>query len=184
MRYYSNHNLAYDFALFEEETAAPAPAARGKKAKDQPADGKQVNQASAEKASPDSRKGIRRIRRRKSDFARIALGVIFGLAAVVIIASIIHGQVQLTELNQEIINARTQLSELKSRHTELEMQIAEAVSTEEVGKYATDILNMSKATVSQKEYITLSEGDKAEVIMEEDKNIFERIADAISSLWS
>ena len=35
-----------------------------------------------------------------------------------------------------------------------------------------------------KEFITLSEGDKAEVTLSPNKNIFERIADAIASLWS
>lgn len=187
MNYYSNHNLAYDITLFEEPRKPAPVSSRSKKgqAGSVDADSKaKVNKSSADQSSPDSKKGIRRLKRRKSNFLRIAAGVVFGLIAAVIIASIIHGQVQLTELNQEIIDARVTLSELQSRHTELEMKIAESISSDEVSKYATDVLNMSKATVSQKEFITLREGDKAEVILKEDKNIFERFIDAITSLWS
>ena len=43
---------------------------------------------------------------------------------------------------------------------------------------------MSKANNSQKEFVNLSDGDKAEVTMSEDKNIFERIGDALASIWS
>jgi hypothetical protein len=43
---------------------------------------------------------------------------------------------------------------------------------------------MSKATNSQKEFIQLSDSDKAEVTLSKDKNIFETIAEAVSSLWS
>lgn len=184
---YSNHNLAYDITLFEEPRKPAPVSSRAKKdqAGSVDADSKaKVNKASADKSSAKSKKGIRRLKRRKSNFLRIAAGVVFGLIAVVIIASIIHGQVQLTELNQEIIDARANLSELQSRHTELEMKIAESISSDKVSRYATEVLNMSKATVSQKEFITLREGDKAEVILKEDKNIFERFIDAITSLWS
>lgn len=187
MNYYSNHNLAYDFSLFEEQEKSTAPRARGKKTSEKAAeaDGKgKVNKARADKSESEEKKGIRRLKRRKSNFLKIGAGVIFGLMAVVIIASIIHAQVQLTELNQEIIDARAELSEKQGRYTELEMRVASAISTEEVEKFAKENLHMSKAANSQKEFISLHEGDKAEVILEEDKNIFERIADAISSLWS
>lgn len=187
MSYYSNHNLAYDFTLFEEQRGPRTVSSRGKRpqAGSDAAEGKEkVNKAAADKPVPERKKGVRRIKRRKARYLRIAGGIAFGLVAVLIIASIIHAQVQLTELNQEIIDARTELKEKQSRYTELEMQIAAAVSTDEVEKYATENLHMSKATTSQKEYISLREGDKAEVYLEEDKNIFERIVDAISSLWS
>ena len=185
MNYYTNHNLAYDFSLFEEQEKSPAVSARGKKTGEKAADSKaKENKAAADRPESESKKGIRRLKRRKSNFLRIAGGVAFGLIAVVMIASIIHAQVQLTEMNQEIIDARAELSEKQSRYTELEMKVASAVSTEEVEKFAKENLHMSKATTSQKEFISLHEGDKAEVILEEDKNIFERIIDAISSLWS
>lgn len=188
MAYYGNHNLAYDFTLFEEQRRAPVAATRGgRQAEEKPvkAEGRQqVNKAPAAKSAPSRKPRIRRMKRRKSNFVRIAAGIVMGLAAVAIIAVIIHGQVQLTELNQEIIDARAELSEKQSIYTQLEMKVDSSISTSAVEKFAQENLNMSKASNSQKEFISLSEGDKAEVVLTEDKNLFERIADAIASLWS
>ena len=64
------------------------------------------------------------------------------------------------------------------------MKVDSSISTSAVEKYAQENLNMNKAANSQKEFISLSEGDKAEVIISADKSIFERIADAVASLWS
>lgn len=188
MAYYLRTNLAYDFTLFEEDYATDVSARRGKKA-DKEADRAdiQVNTGdSARKSAADrsAKKPVRRVKRRRRNFGRIAVGVFFGLAVVVIIASIIHGQVQLTELNQEIIDAKKQLAEQQSVYTQLEMKVDSSISTAVVEEYAKDKLKMSKAANSQKEFISLSDGDKAEVSLSEDKNIFESIADAIASLWS
>ena len=189
MAYYSNHNLAYDFTLFEEPQVK-RPAAKGKtKGADKPAEKtagreKLNTKAKAEPERKASSKKIKKLKRRKSNFARIALGVIAGIAVVVIIVSIIHGQVQLTELNQEIIDARAELSEMQSVYTQLEMKVDASISTSAVEKYARENLNMAKASNSQKEFIALSRGDKAEVILEENKNIFQKIGDAIASLFS
>ena len=186
MAYYSNHNLAYDFTLFEEPVNTSTTARRGKKNEEKSAaeeGGKKVNQTSGEKRSAAKTK-VKREHRRKSNFARIALGVIAGLAIVFVVVSIIHAQVQLTELNQEIVNARAELAEKQSVYTQLEMKVDSSISAAAVEEYARDQLNMTKAANSQKEFITLSEGDKAEVTLSPNKNIFERIADAIASLWS
>lgn len=190
MAYYSNHNLAYDFRLFEDERRAHQPPrgsnSRRRAEERQPASAdsrRKVNRASA-KPSPERKPKVRRLKRRKTNFLRIAAGVVFGLAAVVIIASIIHGQVQLTELNQEIIDARTELSEKQSIYTQLEMKVDSAITTTAVEQYAKEVLHMSKATNSQKEFIALSAGDKAEVLIKTEKSLIERIIDAITSLWS
>ena len=45
-------------------------------------------------------------------------------------------------------------------------------------------LGMSRADSYQKEYISLEEGDKAEVEDSGGSNIFESIANAIGDLWS
>ena len=183
MAYYANHNLAYDLTLFEE------PEIIAKKGEPQPektekAQAKeQVNKTAPEKTAK-TKKSKKRARRRKTGFARIALGVVAGLAIIVVVVSIIHAQVQLTELNQEIADARADLAEKQSVYTQLEMKVDSVISSSAVEQYAKETLNMSKASNSQKEFITLSQGDKAEVTMNADKNIFERIADAVASLWS
>ena len=190
MANYWNHNLAYDFRLFEDERRAhSAPRSgdsrrRTEERRPVRADSRRKVNRAAAKPSSERKPKVRRMKRRKSNFLRIAAGIVFGLAAVVIIASIIHGQVQLTELNQEIIDARAELSEKQSIYTQLEMKVDSSITTTAVEQYAKEVLNMSKATNSQKEFIALSSGDKAEVFIKTEKNLIERIIDAITSLWS
>ena len=186
MAYYSRSNLAYDFTLFEEEYRSRGSSAQmRRKGKDASveSDDRQLN--NEEKRTTGRRsENVKRVKRRKSNFLRIALGVIFGIAIAFVVVSIIHGQVQLTELNQEIADAKAMLAEQQSVYTQLEMKVDSSISTTVVEDYAKSKLNMNKAANSQKEFVNLSEGDKAEVSLSPDKNIFESIAEAISSLWS
>ena len=190
MAYYGNHNLAYDFTIFEEQPNV-GPYAKGKdkrngdKPGEEPRGAEKENNASSDRGKRLRKKVAESKRpRRRSRIGRTLLGVIAVLAVIVAVVSIIHGQVQLTELNQEIIDARAELAEKQSVYTQLEMKVDSSISTSAVEQYAKDTLGMTKAANSQKEFISLSEGDKAEVTLKEDKNIFERIADAIASLWS
>lgn len=191
MNYYSRSSLAYDFTLFEEGDAQRAKARR-KQAEDAAAQSDESLQQNTVADEAQERRERRERRkesaekasRRKTKIGRIALAVIFGVAFAFIVVSIIHGQVQLTELNQQIVNAKAELAEQQSVHTQLQMKVDSSISTAVVEEYARDKLNMSKATNSQKEFVNLSVGDKAEVTMSEDKNIFEAIADAFASLWS
>ena len=182
MAYYGNHNLAYDFTIFEEDERPVRPYAKSKdkKSGDKPAE----SAAGREKQNKTGSKPKNKRPTGRSRIGRIALIVAAALAVIVIVVSIIHGQVQLTELNQEIINARAELAEKQSVYTQLEMKVDSSISTTAVEQYAKETLNMTKAANSQKEFISLSEGDKAEVTLESNKNIFEQIADAIASWWS
>ena len=183
MAYYShNHNLAYDLTLFE----APYEGPQAKHRKRQSEDAVASDGGAAETQENTRTHGKARAKqpRRKRNIGRIVISVIIGVAVMAMIASIIHGQVRLTELNQEIIDARSELAEKQSVYTQLEMKVDSSVSTTVVENYAKDHLAMNKANNSQKEFVSLSDGDKAEVTMTEDKNIFERIGDAIASLWS
>lgn len=187
MAYYSHSNLAYDFTLFEEDYRSRGRSARmsgQSKGESVDPDDIQLNNDEERTSGRRAEKNIKRVKRRKSNFLRIALGVVFGIAIAFVVVSIIHGQVQLTELNQEIADAKAMLAEQQSVYTQLEMKVDSSISTTVVEDYAKSKLNMSKAANSQKEYVNLSDGDKAEVSLSPDKNIFESIAEAISSLWS
>lgn len=187
MDYYYRSSLAYDLTLFEESESDNASEIRD-----------DASQSKGEKTAgsanrKDSRNRVRKTktkksdkggRRRRSKLGRIIFGVVAGLLMAFVVVSIIHGQVQLTELNQEIADAKARLAEQQSIYTQLEMKVDSSISTTVVEDYAKNNLHMSKATNSQKEFVNLSDGDKAEVSLSEDKNIFESIAEAISSLWS
>jgi len=184
MTYYSRSSSAYDITLFED----PDMYASGDEAEDIAKDGAaDVESGTTEKKRKrrrDTKKRKNSSKRSRGSALRITLAVIFGIAFAFIVVSIIHGQVQLTELNQEIANAKQELAEQQSVYTQLQMKVDSSISTAVVEEYAQDKLNMNKAANSQKEFINLSEGDKAEVTMTSDKNIFEAIAEAFASLWS
>ena len=182
MAYYSHSSLAYDLSLFEGDPDSDAEVIE-----DLPAEQKgssKENNDDRERFKRSGRKARSKSKKRRTGVLRLSLIAVFGIAIAFIVVSIIHGQVQLTELNQEIVNAKAKLAEQQSVYTQLEMKVDSSISTPVVEEYAQNKLHMSKATNAQKEFINLSTGDKAEVTMTSDKSIFESIAEAFASLWS
>lgn len=114
----------------------------------------------------------------------VFMSTVVSLLAVVAVVAIIHGQAQLTELNRQITDAEDELTELESYYTQLEMKVEAKLSPSVVEEYAKNVLGMSKTESYQKEFISLSEGDKAVVVQEEEKGFLQRLCDAVASVWS
>lgn len=184
MDYYYRSSLAYDLTLFEESEAENVSHIERESSenKSERADGGTRNSNKRDRNNRTKKNSKQKGRRSK--IGRIIFGVVCGLLMAFVVVSIIHGQVQLTELNQEIADAKARLAEQQSIYTQLEMKVDSSISTTVVEDYAKNNLHMNKAANSQKEFVNLSDGDKAEVSLSGDKNIFESIAEAISSLWS
>ncbi|MBQ1475075.1 MAG: hypothetical protein II163_07535 [Ruminococcus sp.] len=184
MDYYYRSSLAYDLTLFEESEADNVSHIERESSenKSERADGGTRNSNKRDRNNRTKKNSKQKGRRSK--IGRIIFGVVCGLLMAFVVVSIIHGQVQLTELNQEIADAKARLAEQQSIYTQLEMKVDSSISTTVVEDYAKNNLHMNKAANSQKEFVNLSDGDKAEVSLSGDKNIFESIAEAISSLWS
>ena len=184
MDYYYRSSLAYDLTLFEESEADNVSHIERESSenKSERADGSTRNSNKRDRNNRTKKNSKQKGRRSK--IGRIIFGVVCGLLMAFVVVSIIHGQVQLTELNQEIADAKARLAEQQSIYTQLEMKVDSSISTTAVEDYAKNNLHMNKAAHSQKEFVNLSDGDKAEVSLSGDKNIFESIAEAISSLWS
>ena len=184
MDYYYRSSLAYDLTLFEESEADNVSHIERESSenKSERADGGTRNSNKRDRNNRTKKNSKQKGRRSK--IGRIIFGVVCGLLVAFVVVSIIHGQVQLTELNQEIADAKARLAEQQSIYTQLEMKVDSSISTTVVEDYAKNNLHMNKAANSQKEFVNLSDGDKAEVSLSGDKNIFESIAEAISSLWS
>lgn len=184
MDYYYRSSVAYDLTLFEESEADNVSHIERESSenKSERADGGTRNSNKRDRNNRTKKNSKQKDRRSK--IGRIIFGVVCGLLMAFVVVSIIHGQVQLTELNQEIADAKARLAEQQSIYTQLEMKVDSSISTTVVEDYAKNNLHMNKAANSQKEFVNLSDGDKAEVSLSGDKNIFESIAEAISSLWS
>lgn len=164
----TNKNEAYDISLFES-TAQPLKRDRKEK---------KNNVVNVPKEAFQNKQNARQ------RLISITKCVAVGMVITAIVGVIIQGQVQLTELNDQIGAATTSLSEKESEYTQMQMNVESKLSSTFVEEYALNTLGMSRADAYQKKYISLSEGDKAEVIQQENTNIFDSIANAIGSLWS
>ena len=90
-------------------------------------------------------------------------------------------------INGEIYNfkeLRKELEEKQSEYIQMSAKVEGSLSTAAVEEYARTQLGMTKATNQQKEYISLSQGDKVCVYDDCKGNIFTEIGDFFESLWS
>ena len=171
---YMDSDRGYDLSLFESEGNA----ARKKKAAPKRTHAKQNNVIELKMPEYD------KSQRRKHNVGAIVAGFLCAAVITLCVGFIIKGQVELTELNQQIASAQVQLEEAKSEYTQMQAKMEASLSTAAIEKYAQENLGMSKATAQQKEYISLSEGDKAEVYLQKESNVFTEIGDFLGSLWS
>lgn len=107
------------------------------------------------------------------------------LVAVVIgfvmVAGVVAGQVQLTELTQEIETAQTQLEQLQSVQIQLEMEAAGSANSTEIEEYAKSVLGMAKISNDQVTYISLAGEDQGVVSSASDSGFFARLWHSVSS---
>lgn len=137
----NKNNLAYDLSLFE-------PRQREEK-KDNIIElpKKQPEQSSREKGHPV-----------------FVLATLFFTALIAgTVGLMIKNQVELAELTEEIHIVSKQLSENESIYTQLRMRVESQTTLKMVEEYAHDKLGMHKLEPYQIEYISLSQGDKAEI---------------------
>ncbi|MEE0914470.1 MAG: hypothetical protein U0L76_07820 [Ruminococcus sp.] len=181
---YENRNAAYDLSLFDDTdyTSGSTAPERHKK---------EVHKKDARKKTGKTNKVVtlpqeelNKIRRRKHNPLKLVVGSIGGLSVALVIGFIIVGQVQLTELNQEIISAKATLADCQSIYTQNQMKVESELSNAEIEEYAENVLGMTKASNAQKEFVTLSGGDKAEVSAQQSENLFTQFIDSIKNLWS
>ncbi len=100
---------------------------------------------------------------------------VFTLISVMLV--VVHSQVELTELTEQINVSTKQLQELESEYTQLQMKVEASTSLKAVEEYSKNKLGMKRIEPTQVEYITLSDGDKAEVKSEnQNKSIFDMIS--------
>ncbi len=168
---YENHSAAYDLNLFKDNTAKKLPKEEQKNSREN-------------KVVTLPQEELMKIRKRKHNPFVLLLGGVATAVITLIVATIIVGQVQLTELNQKVITAQETLENSKSTYTQLQMAVQSKLSTSEIENYAENNLGMSKAENAQKEFVSLSEGDKVEISEDANKNFILKTIEAIKSLWS
>ena len=106
-----------------------------------------------------------------------ALATFLSMAVVVgIVGSVVYGQAQLNELTDQINTAQAELSEAQSTYTQLKMKSDSRLSLDTVEEYAKDTLGMRRISQEQVVCISLSSGDKGEVLQED--------GSVLGSLWN
>ena len=88
----------------------------------------------------------------------------------------VYGQAQLNELTDQINTAQAELSEAQSTYTQLKMKSDSRLSLDTVEEYAKDTLGMRRISQEQVVCISLSSGDKGEVLQED--------GSVLGSLWN
>lgn len=170
---YGTSDRGYDLSLFETQGTAARKTA--------PAKQKKQPKAKVVKM-PEFR--YDKTQRRKHNFGALAVGVALALVIVAIVGVIIHGRVQVTELNEQIASAQVELEHRRSEYIQMSAKVEASLSTAAVEEYARTQLGMAKATNQQKEYISLSQGDKVVVYSQGNTGVFSQIGDFFESLWS
>lgn len=167
-----DNNEAYDLSLFE-------PVQKTEVKKNKPKSKKENNLIKF-----DTNK-ITKVQRRKRN-PLIIIGV-SALTVIVAVASvtIVQSNVLLNELNNQIVEANQKISKQENLAAQYQLKVDSKLSTEVVQEYAENVLGMIQAQNVQKNFISLSDGDYAEVIRDDNNsNVFEIIADAFTGLWS
>lgn len=172
---YALGSKGYDLSLFETTKGSAVP-------KEAPV--KVRKKKTATNIVKLQREDIERAQRRKYNVPALVLSFVMSAVVIISLCAIVYGQVCLAELNQQIIAAENTLTERQSEQLQIQAKVDSSLSTLVVEEYAKNNLGMVKASNQQKEYVSLSQGDKAQVYMEEEKNLFEQIGDYISGLWS
>lgn len=162
---------AYDLSLFEPVTKSEQPKNKPKK-----------KENNVIKFEPEK---ITKAQRRKRNPLMI-LGV--SLLTIVVAAvsiTIVQSNVILNELNNDIIKANATISKQENLAAQYQLKVDSKLSTEVVQEYAENKLGMTQAQNAQKNFISLSEGDSAEVIRDDGTdNVLETIAEAFTGMWS
>lgn len=156
-----NHNgLAYDLSLFEPETVEESPYVEEVK-KDDPHKVVRLDAAAAEQAQKRKRNPVK----------------IFGVSLLMIVVAVIfsmilYNYVVLNEYNSQILLATKTLSDQENLKAQYQLKIGRSLPDEMVQQYAESKLNMTQANSAQKEFISLTDGDRGEVLRGDERDSF------------
>lgn len=150
---------AYDLSLFEERPA----------------------RLEVVKPSKKQQKANRRAVRMQS-ILNVAVTLLVTTAVCAVVGVMIFDRVQITEINDEIIQKQETLDILESETIRLSNELAAQTSAEQVDAYAS-ANGMQKIDNYQLQYITVEAGDKLEVANRGEEGFFETVAAGIGNFF-
>ncbi len=142
-----NNNLAYDYSDYDDEDMEV-----------------KTERKIRHRANPEAG--------RSSSSAR-SLAV--AVAAMVILGSMIYGRVEMTRLYAEQSEMQAELDQILNENISLESQLAQKTGLTKVEDYAENQLGLKKLDKSQIEYVEIESEPVAEVVPDDNDNIFVRL---------
>ena len=128
-----------------------------------------------------SEKQLRQARRKGINPLKSAITIFCVSIAFALVASVIGGQVQLTELTESINEATGSLNELQSVEIQLQMKATSNMNVDEIEEYARAQLGMGKINNNQITYVNLAQQDKGIVVEKTDKGFFANLWNTVTS---
>lgn len=122
-------------------------------------------------------KQLRKARNAGINPLRSVLSVVAVALVFTLLTFYIYGQVQLTELTENINAAKSELAQLESVEVQLQMKAMADIDVTEIESYARNELQMELVNQKQITYISLNNRDVGEVVASDNGNIF-------ASIWS
>jgi len=170
----NKHSEAYDLSLFEPDQKRTVKREKNPK--------NQMNESNLIRLHPGS---ITKAQRRKRNPVAILGVAVLTILVASVCATIVQSNVVLNELNEQIVSANATIVKQQNMAAQYQLKVDSKLSGNVVQKYAEENLGMIQAKNAQKRFISLSSGDEAIVLREdESNNPIETVANAFKGLWS
>ena len=144
----ANQSSAYDFALFEPK--------RSTEPEQEPRRKSNVIELPKER--------LQKNRRPKAHFGKIITSFLAFLIIAGITGTYVNGQLQLSELSDEMGKAQKTLQEQQNQYSQMKIKSDSSLSMEAVETYAEQKLGMQRTTADQVTTVQLAKGDKSQVV--------------------
>ena len=188
----ANSAGAYDFELFEEKeyvraagNTAAAPLRKYSIRENSAAAERQgPRHSKTENVITPPKKAWKHAKQRRVHPLQAAMWVVGFCAIMGLVVSMVYGQVQLTELTNNVNAEITLLNEANTKEIYLNTKTLAQYDLSEVEKYATQSLGMSKINESQITYVNLAEDDVGTVLLETETSGLTSLLNTIKSLFA
>ena len=158
----------YNFQRFgAQETAAP-----------------QLEQKNKDNVVALPQEGLKKSLRKRVLPLQSVMRIVGVLAVCFALAYVVYGQMELTELNDQINAATAQLEETRSVELQLQYTAGRDMTAAEIEEYASTYLGMQKIDPGQITYIELADGNGGTVVQDVSKPWYMQIWDTIMEFMS
>ena len=148
----ANQSSAYDFALFEPKRS----------------DGPEREPRKKSNVIELPKERLQENRKPKVRLGRLLPSFLAVLLIAGITGTYVNGQLQLSELSQEMGKAQKTMLEQQNQYAQMKIKSDSALSMEAIETYATQKLGMQRTTADQVTTVRLASGDKSQAVAKSD----------------